>query len=519
MRTSALHRTSVPVWLLVLVVALVAFAREGSAQIQLTSGVPYGGLWGNTGDAKLFVLAVPQGSSSVVVETVCGDPDADIYLRWGAPPTPYVWNHKSDGPSSNESITLIDPPSGLLYILLRANTSYVGLGIVGYCFGGDDIDLIELENGDSIDGLNGYAGESIYFKLSIPFDQDYVDIQLVGGDPDADLYARWGALPSTNIYDAASTSSSSHEGITITNPGSGDLYVLVHAYSTYFNATLFVEWDGPCVGCEPLELTNGASTNSFGGYQGSLKLFAIEIPDETTNVTFEMWGGWGDADLYIRWNEAPTLDEWDYSQYLEGNNESVTVWYPEAGTAYLLVHGYDDYGGVRLRATYQAWTHFSQLTGPWKNDKIGSSSNKMKNDGSVITSLAMALAFAGADVDPGSLNAWLKANNGFTDGSTVKWKTAAAYDGPQGIDYLGPNKITTMAKLRQTLDQGRIVLARSNRYDNNSHWVVIRHYTGNGNSWSKFHYWDPADPVAIDRTMGDGWVKTGAKTRVYSISE
>ncbi|MBL9119611.1 MAG: pre-peptidase C-terminal domain-containing protein [Phycisphaerae bacterium] len=505
---------------LLLVLLVTLLSRTASAQIQLTNGVPLGGLGGSTGNEKLFMLSVPFGTSELVVETAGGDPDADIYLRWGAPPTINSFTYKSDGPSSNESITIFDPPGGNLYVMVRAHSSYAGVGIVGEYFGSDDVDVIELENEDSIGGLYGYTGDARFFKVSIPFNQDYARVKLTGSDPDADLYVRWGDLPSTEDYHAKSTGSSSNETIIIEYPPSGDLYILVYAYNGYFNATLSVDWDGPSGGEAAYELDNGVATGSFGGGQDSLRLFAIDVPADATSITFSMYGGWGDADLYLRWYEPPTLSEWDESPYANGNNESLTIGYPDAGTIYLLVHGYDDYGGVKLKVTYTAWTHFSHIHGPWKNEKIGTSTTKIKKDGSILASLSMALAYAGADVDPSTLNQWLKSHNGYKGSSTVKWLTAAQYDGPQGLDYIGPGSITTMAKLRQALDQGRIVLARSDRYDTTSHWVVIRHYTGNGSTWSKFHYWDPSDASpGIDRTLGDGWVGAGAKTRVYGISD
>ena len=504
-------------------VALVALlmlglaARPAAAQIVLSNGVSLGGFSAPAGSEKLFVLAVPPGADSLVIQTACGDPDADIFLRWGAPPTPSVWNYKSDGPSSNESITITDPPSGNLYIVVHAHASFTGLGILGQYWGADDVSVVDLDNGDDVDGLFGATGDDQYFRITLPFSQDIATIKLVGSDPDADLYVRWDDLPTTEDYDAKSTGSSSNESITIANPPSGDLYILVHAYNGYFNATLSVDWNGPSGGDPAIDLDNGETKGTFGGGEDSLRLFAIELPEDTDVVTFDLWDGWGDADLSVRWDEPPTLAQWDESSRTGGNDESITVWYPPSGVVYLLVHGNNAYGGAKIRATYQAWSHFSMKSNPWKNQKLGSSSVKIKVDGSALTSAAMVLAYAGADVDPGSLNAWLKEHNGFTGGSTMKWSAAAEYDGPQGLEYVGPDSVSTMAKLRKQLDQEKLILARSNRYDTTSHWVLIRYYTGNGTSWSNFHYWDPADATPVDRTMGDGWVDAGTKTKVYVL--
>jgi hypothetical protein len=496
---------------------LLTVARAASAQIQITNGVPIGGLFGGGGSQQYFVLAVPGDADSITIATVCNDPDADIYLRWGSLPSVNAWNYKSDGPSSNESITIENPPGGNLYIMLHGHSSFSSLGIYAEFFGSNDIDVIELDDGDVINGLFGFEDDVNYFKIDVPIDQDEVKIKLTGTDPDADLYVRWDDLPWFDEYDAKAASSGSNETITITNPPSGSLYIMVYAYSTYFNAKLSASYEGaPAV----IELENAQATPKFGGYQGSQKLFAIELPDDADWVTFSMYGGSGDADMYIRWDAPPTANNWDYRPYEEGNNESVSVDFPDGGVVYILVNGYESYANVRLKVTYAAWKHYSHNHGSWKNDKIGTSSIKIKNGGAMLGALSMALSYVGADVDPGTLNAWLKSHDGYKNGSTIKWRAPGDYDGSKGLEYVGTGSVTSLAAMRELLDEGSILIARSDRYDTNDHWVVIRYYTGNGNSWSKFHYWDPADASpGVDRTLGDGWVGSGSALRIYEVLE
>ncbi len=382
-------------------------------------------------------------------------------------------------------------------------------------------DVIHLDNGEIVGGISGFVGHCEVFCLTVPPGRQSVTVTLTGIDPDADLYVRWNAIPTPSQFAAKSTGSSSNESITITNPPAGDLFILVHAYETFFNATLQATHIGPGGGSGGTTtwLANGVATGTMSGGDGSARLFAIQIPNGATRVTFAMWGGSGDADLYIRWGAPPTLTQYDERPYLEGNDESLVILQPAAGTAYILVHGFDAYSGVRLRVTVLAWKHFSHKQGAWKNHTIGSSSIKIKQGGAALASLAMALSYAGNTVDPGTLNAWLKSHNGFSGGSTVKWSAAAAFDGSGRLVYLGPDALTTPAKLRQALDAGRVILARSSRFGTNDHWVVIRRYVGTGSAWSQFRYWDPADgSPGIDRSIGDGWLGGSAKTRVFDIA-
>ena len=63
-------------------------------------------------------------------------------------------------------------------------------------------------------------------------------------------------------------------------------------------------------------------------------------------------GGTGDADLYVRRGAQPTTTAYDYRPYLSGNNETVTVNNPTAGTWYIGIRGYAAYSGLTLDAYY-----------------------------------------------------------------------------------------------------------------------------------------------------------------------
>jgi hypothetical protein len=65
-----------------------------------------------------------------------------------------------------------------------------------------------------------------------------------------------------------------------------------------------------------------------------------------------MSGGTGDADLYVRLKSPPTTTEYDYRPFLTGNNETVSIDSPAAGTWFVMIRGYSDYAGVTLKASW-----------------------------------------------------------------------------------------------------------------------------------------------------------------------
>jgi hypothetical protein len=82
-------------------------------------------------------------------------------------------------------------------------------------------------------------------------------------------------------------------------------------------------------------------------------------------------------------------------------------------------------GSVELDPDY-----LGQGAAPWGEEVYDHSTRKIKNLGCALTSLAMALGFAGVDTDPGLLNQELLAGNGYA-GTSVNWDPAvrAASDG------------------------------------------------------------------------------------------
>ncbi|GAB4333024.1 MAG: hypothetical protein Kow0089_01240 [Desulfobulbaceae bacterium] len=91
----------------------------------------------------------------------------------------------------------------------------------------------ELQNGVAVTGLSGAMDEALYYYITVPAGQKSLTVTTSGGTGDADLYVRFGALPTTSTYDERSWNWGNDETITITNPQSGDWYVLVHGYEAF----------------------------------------------------------------------------------------------------------------------------------------------------------------------------------------------------------------------------------------------------------------------------------------------
>jgi len=84
-------------------------------------------------------------------------------------------------------------------------------------------------------------------------------------------------------------------------------------------------------------------------------MFTLTVPTGVTTLTVITTGGTGDADLYVRFGQAPTIGVlMDCAPYTSSSTESCTVSPPAGGTYYVMVHPYTAYTNLSLNAAYGA---------------------------------------------------------------------------------------------------------------------------------------------------------------------
>ncbi len=99
-------------------------------------------------------------------------------------------------------------------------------------------------------------------------------------------------------------------------------------------------------------LTNNSVTTNIDGALDSTIFYTIDVPAGAANLTFDIAGSNGDADIYIKFGSAPSLTVYDYRPYLVGSNETVNISVPSAGTYHIMIHGYAAYTALTLSVSY-----------------------------------------------------------------------------------------------------------------------------------------------------------------------
>ncbi|WP_254795556.1 S8 family serine peptidase [Arsukibacterium indicum] len=101
-------------------------------------------------------------------------------------------------------------------------------------------------------------------------------------------------------------------------------------------------------------LEKAVAKTGLSGATNSKTYFTITVPAGATNLNFNMTGGSGDADLYVRFGSQPTTSNYDCRPYRSGNAESCSFATTQAGTYHVMINGYSAYSGVSLVADYTA---------------------------------------------------------------------------------------------------------------------------------------------------------------------
>ena len=137
----------------------------------------------------------------------------------------------------------------------------------------------------------------------------------------------------------------------VNNPVAGTWYIMIYGRNAFSGVTLVATYSGTAPD-EVIELQNGVPVSGISGASGSEKFYKIVVPAGQASLEIVTSGGTGDADLYVRLGAKPTTSTWDYRPYLIGNEETVTINNPPAGTFYIMIRGYSAYTNVTLKATY-----------------------------------------------------------------------------------------------------------------------------------------------------------------------
>ncbi len=386
---------------------------SSAVAIPLTSGTAAAGLSGALGSEQFYQITILNGPSRLEIGVSGGTGDCDLYVRQGGLPTVTDYDYRPFLVGNNESVIINDCAPGIWYVMLRGYRAYADVALLavvshtpesglaraavaiagkGNLRMGGWYPYIYPSDGSIATGLwpdvvaEGPAGEeaaSDSASHQMQWMLDYVpslqttvtadftvSLDLSAGKVgDAACAEYWIKLELLSWCGTLIDSDVAHpeprvvadgtvcaEPITVSLSVKTPDHVIDGVNNSLVRLTAYAEAEAFTANPpadEPddvFALTSGVPLGGLSGRIASETYYKIEVPAKQSRLEIATWGGEGDVDLYVRRGAKPTLKTWDYRPHLAGNNETVAINNPKAGTYYIMLKGSQEYSGTTLRA-------------------------------------------------------------------------------------------------------------------------------------------------------------------------
>lgn len=212
--------------------------------------------------------------------------------------------------------------------------------------------LSEIQPRDLTTGIYGSKGSCRYYQIYVNSNCSQLVIKTYGGAGDVDLYVKRNQQVSVSNYDIRSWLIGNTETIIINNPSSGTYYICLYGYRDYSGVTL----EKSTTSTDPnyQSISKNVTKTGLSCSAGNALYYYTDLSvSEYGVLEISTFNGTGDADLYVKKGNKPTLNNYDYRSYHAGNNETITYSTATPGTYYILVHAYGtNFTGLSLQLKF-----------------------------------------------------------------------------------------------------------------------------------------------------------------------
>jgi serine protease len=148
-------------------------------------------------------------------------------------------------------------------------------------------DATALSSGVAVGPISGSTGQDFLYSLDVPAGRTSVTFTTSGGSGDADLYVKFGALPTVAVSDCASEGATTAETCQFNSPQTGTYYVLVHTFATISGVSLTGTYLPAFV--SPPDISVGDVSISEGNAGTKQATFTVSVSKTSASpVTFDV---------------------------------------------------------------------------------------------------------------------------------------------------------------------------------------------------------------------------------------
>ncbi|TQV89603.1 M9 family metallopeptidase [Aliikangiella coralliicola] len=232
----------------------------------------------------------------------------------------------------------------------------------------------ELKNGETVSGLKTpkKANKGLRFYIDLPKNATDLRIEITGGTGDADLYVRAKGKPKKNKYDCRPFEDGNNEVCEFAKPRKGRWWIEIKSYERFEGVSLTASYTEPASppGVDLTELIKGETVAGLKAASSKELNFYIDVPANSTDLSFNLFGGRGDGDLLIKRGSKPTKKDNDCFSDARGNEETCEFSEPQPGRWYVVVKAYSKIKKVSLVADYTASDNGSEFDACATSDPV-----------------------------------------------------------------------------------------------------------------------------------------------------
>jgi serine protease len=103
---------------------------------------------------------------------------------------------------------------------------------------------------------------------------------------------------------------------------------------------------------EETPLTNNVAISNLSDSTAGEKVFTLDVPANGQNLVFNLSGGSGNADMYMKFGSKPTASVFDCRSVNANNTETCTVAAPSVGRYYVGVRAAAAYSGLSIKGSF-----------------------------------------------------------------------------------------------------------------------------------------------------------------------
>jgi hypothetical protein len=313
------------------IVTIIQNASESLEAVLLENHSTLKNLSLNLSGRLYYKIEIPPDHYSFRITTNSGTGDCDIYVSKDQIPDLELYDYSSERYGNEEDILIAEPTDGTWYIMLYAYEHFNNVNLnVSY----------ESQQCD-------YTLSQNYFEFSSAEVSGEVQVM-------TDDHCLWFISNYPPWIDI--------QNVSETYQGNVTLFFTLQKNSSPDSRTGFIDLANQSIeivqqGNANIDiqlLENITPLSNLFGSEKSYQYYKMIVPDNQEELVVKTWGGTGDCDLYISYNDFPNDDTSDFSSTNYNNAESIVIQHPQAGEYIILLFGYEAYSNISLQAEYRS---------------------------------------------------------------------------------------------------------------------------------------------------------------------